>query len=84
VSDISTNVLCPIFNAIFYVLMFVSILMILWAAFTYMRAEDDSERVTRATKTITYAVVGIAVALCARAAPIVIGSIFSLDISSCP
>jgi hypothetical protein len=84
VSQINTSILCPIFNAIFSVLMVVSIIMILWGGFTYMRAQDDAEKVHRATLTITYAVVGIVVALCAKAAPNVIGSIFSVtSLTSC-
>ncbi len=75
-NDIGKNVLCPIFDWAFYILMIVSIFYVLWAAFTYMRAQDDSDKVTKATKTITYAVVGIIVALIAKAVPGVIGSMF--------
>lgn len=79
VNQINSKVLCPIFNSTFFILMSISIIMILWAAFTYMRAEDDADKVSRATKTITYAVVGIAVALLAKAAPLIIGSIFGVE-----
>ena len=50
--------------------------MVFWGSFTYMRAQDDAEKVSEASKTLTYAAVGIVVALCAKAFPIVIGGIF--------
>ena len=77
-AEINSKVLCPIFNSIFDILMVVSVIMILWAAFTYMRAQDNPEKVTEATKTITYAAVGIVVALCAKVFPAVVGSIFTV------
>ena len=84
VTDINNNVLCPIFNSLFDIFMVVSILMILWAGFTYMRAMDDAEEVTKATKTITYAAVGIVIALLAKVAPAVVGSVFNVTgLSSC-
>ena len=84
VDQVRTSVLCPIFNAMFGILMVISIIMILWGAFKYMKATGDAQDVTDATKTVTYAAVGIAVALCAKAFPIVVGSIFSLSgLTSC-
>jgi hypothetical protein len=84
VSDINSKVLCPVFNALFWILMVVSMLMVLWAAFKYMKAMGDAEDVLIATKTITYAAVGIIVALCAKALPIVVGSIFGItSLTSC-
>ena len=76
VDTLRSNVLCPIFDAAFWILMGVSILMVFWASFTYMRAQDDAEKVSEASKTLTYAAVGIVVALCAKAFPIVISGIF--------
>ena len=84
VSDITSKVLCPVFDVMFWVILSVSTLFILWGAFTYMRAQDDAEKVTEATKTITYAALGILVALCAKAAPDVIGSVFNVQgLTSC-
>ena len=84
VSQINTNVLCPIFNNMFLILMVVSIIMILWGAFKYMKANGDAAEVTEATKSITYAGVGIAVALIAKAFPIIVGSIFGVTgLTSC-
>ena len=84
VTDVSTNVLCKVFNAAFGVIITFSVLMILWGAFTYMQAQDNSEKVTLATKTITYAVIGIVVALLAKGAPLVIANIFpNVSLSTC-
>ncbi len=74
-STLVANVLCPIINAFFWILIGISILMILWAAYLYITAQEDSEKVSRATKTITYAAVGIAVALISQAVPPLVGSI---------
>lgn len=83
VNDLVSKVLCPITNAMFDVLMVVSVLLILWASYLYITAQDDSEKVTRATKTITYAAVGIAIALIALVFPTVVGSIFNVSVAGC-
>src|SRR5581483_7133984 len=61
--------LCTIFVDLFYALIALSGIMILIAGFNYVTAGDDSEKVSRATKMITYAAIGIGVALLARAIP---------------
>jgi len=68
---------CPIINTMFYVLISVAIIMVFWAAYTYLTAGDDTEKVHRATKTMTYAAVAVVVALLAKGFPALIGSIFS-------
>lgn len=78
-TEVSSNILCKVFNAAFGIIITFSVLMILWGAFTYMQAQDNSEKVTLATKTLTYAVLGIAVALLAKGAPLIIGNIFGID-----
>ena len=79
VSDLNRKILCPVFDTMFWILMGVSIIMIMWAAFTYVRAQDDSTKVSQATKTITYAVVGIVVALVAKSVPNLVGTIFNVQ-----
>jgi hypothetical protein len=84
VDTLNSVVLCPIFEGLFDIFMVVSVIMILWAAFTYMRAQDDAEKVTQATKTITYAAVGIVVALVAKVFPEIVSSIVSGGVSNSP
>lgn len=75
--DINSVILCPIAVAMFWILMVLSIIMVIVAAFMYVTAAGNPERVGKATKTITYAAIGVAVALMARAFPLIIASIFS-------
>ena len=55
-----------------------------WAAFTYLTAEDDTEKVHRATKTLTFAAVAIVVALVAKGFPYLIMSIFQNSTTNSP
>ena len=55
-------------------------------AYFYLTAGGDSEKVSRANKTLVYAAVGIVVALAARALPKLIGQLMGYDpadINSC-
>ena len=76
-------VLCNIFNLIFWVLMAISVIMVLVAALTYVTAGGDSEKISKATKTITYAVIGIVIALIAKEVPTIIGSFFGKSLHAC-
>ena len=79
--QLGPNFFCPIINVMFWVLIFMSVIMVFWAAFNYLMAGDDTERVHKATKTLTYAAVAVVVALLAKGFPFLIGSIFSSDYS---
>lgn len=74
--DISTKILCPIARWMFGILISLSVIMVLVGGYMYLTAGGDSEKVSKATKTITYAAIGVAVAIIARGFPILIGSIF--------
>ena len=77
VGQLDTNLFCPVIYGMFWVLMSVSVIMVLWAAYTYLTAGEDTEKVHKATKTLTYAAVAIVVALIALAFPDIVGSVFS-------
>jgi hypothetical protein len=62
--------------AMFGILMVISIILVLYAAFLYITAAGDSEKITKAGQTITYAVVGIIVALLASGVPDIVNSLF--------
>ena len=53
-------------NWIFGILMAVVVVMILWAAFEFLTAGGSPEKVGAARQKLTYAVIGIVVALLAR------------------
>jgi hypothetical protein len=61
----------------FWILISLAIIMIFWAAYIYLTAGDDTEKVHKATKTITYAAVAVIVALLAKGFPTLVTSIFS-------
>lgn len=68
--------ICNVFNDMFGVLIFVSIMMVLWAAYLYLTARDDAEQITQAKKAIFYAAIGLVVAFIARGFPVLIAGIF--------
>ncbi|HEY5221372.1 MAG TPA: hypothetical protein VIJ29_04540 [Candidatus Paceibacterota bacterium] len=71
-----TAVICNFLAYFFWIVIIVSVIMVLYAAFQYVTAGDDTEKTSTARRTITYAAVGIAVALLASAIPDVVGSLF--------
>ena len=78
VYDLTTaqNLFCNIISWFFWIVITISVIMVLYAAYTYVTATDNSEKTERARKTLTYAAVGIAVALIAVGFPHLIGDIF--------
>ncbi len=81
------NVICPVFDAMFYILMAISVIMVMWAAYLYVFAQEDTERTSKARRTITYAALAIVVALLAKGFPILVSSVFPAlagGITGCP
>ena len=74
-SDIPTQILCPIANTMFLILITVSTIMVLYAAWIYVISRGDDEEISKARRTITYAAVGIVVALLAKGFPTVVASV---------
>jgi multisubunit Na+/H+ antiporter MnhB subunit len=70
------KVLCNIVAYFFWIVIIISVIMILYAAFSYVTARDDTERTSRARRTLTYAAIGIAVALLAYGFPSIIAGFF--------
>ncbi len=56
-------------NWIFYLLMIAVMIMILYGAFVFLTSSGDPGKTSKATKTITFAVIGMIIALLARAVP---------------
>jgi magnesium-transporting ATPase (P-type) len=56
-------------NWIFYILMIVVMVMVLYGAFTFLTSSGDPTKTQKATKIITFAVIGMIVALLSRAIP---------------
>jgi len=70
------QLMCNIIGWFFWIVITVSVIMVLVAAFNYVTAGDDTEKTSKARRTLTYAAVGIAVALLAAGFPRIIASVF--------
>lgn len=71
-----TNLICNFIVYFFWVIIIISVIFVLVAAFDYVTAGDDTEKTTRARKRLTYAAVGVAVALLATGFPAIVSSVF--------
>jgi len=78
------NDICIVFAWAFYFLIVVAVLFVIFAAFKYLTAGGDPEKVKSAGATLLYAAVAIGVALLAKAIPLVIGNFLGAGtITSC-
>jgi hypothetical protein len=71
-----TALICNILIYFFWIVIVISVIMVLLAAFDYVTAGDDTEKTTRGRKRLTYAAVGVLVALLASGFPAIISSLF--------
>jgi hypothetical protein len=67
------------FNVLFWILIAVASIMVIVAAYGYVTAGGEAEKVSKATKTIMYAAIAVAVALLAKGIPSIIGSFFGVS-----
>ena len=78
------QILCTVFAWAFYFLIVLAVIFVLVAAFKYLTAAGDPEKVKSAGATLLYAAIAIGVALLARAVPLVVGSFLGASgVSSC-
>lgn len=66
--------MCTVFAWAFYFLIVLAVIFVIIAAFKYLTAAGDPEKVKSAGATLLYAAIAIGVALLARAVPTVVGS----------
>jgi hypothetical protein len=69
--------ICTFVGYFFWFIMVLASIMVIVAAYQYITAQDDTEKTSKARRTLTYAAVGIAVALCALAFPMIVGSLIT-------
>jgi hypothetical protein len=67
----------------FWIAMSIAVIMILWAGYLYVTAQDDAEQVTRAKLAIFYAALGIIAALLAKGFPTIVSSLFGQSMYAC-
>lgn len=78
------NLLCVIFAWAFYFLIVLAVIFIIIAAFRYLTAAGDPEKVKGAGQMLLYTAVAVGVALLARAIPLVVGSFLGAGtVNSC-
>ena len=78
------NLLCVVFAWAFWFLIVLAVIFVIIAAFKYLTAAGDPEKVKSAGNTLLYAAVAIGVALLARAVPLVVAGFLGANgLSSC-
>ena len=78
------SVLCSVFTWAFYFLIVLAVIFVIVAAFKYLTAAGDPEKVKAAGSTLLYAAIAIGVALLARAVPLIVGNFLQAGtINSC-
>lgn len=76
------QLMCNIVDWFFWIVIVISVMMVLLAAFDYVTAGDDTEKTSRGRKRLTYAAVGIAVALLAAGFPSIVASVFPNSVTA--
>jgi membrane-associated HD superfamily phosphohydrolase len=69
--------LCNITNWLFYFLIILAVLFIIVAAFKYLTAAGEPEKVKSASHMLLYAAIAIVVGIVAKAVPSLIGSVLN-------
>jgi hypothetical protein len=74
--------LCTITNWLFYFLILLAVIFIIVAAFKYLTAAGDPEKVKGASHELLYAAIAIVVGILAKAVPGLVGSVIGSSIST--
>jgi len=69
------GIMCTVFNWMFYFLIILTVIFILFAAFKYLTAGGDPEKVKGANYMLIYAAVAVVVALIAKGFPLIVGTL---------
>lgn len=78
------NSLCSVFGYAFYFLIVLAVIFVIFAAFKYLTAAGDPEKVKSAGTMLLYTAIAIGVALLARAVPLVVASFVGANgVTSC-
>lgn len=74
---------CKAVNWIFTFLILIAIIFALIAAFKYLTAAGDPEKVKGASHTLIYAAVAVGVGIIAKGVPLIVGSFFGSTFTGC-
>lgn len=78
---LNTASVCAVIGWIFWLLLMMSIIFTLVAAFRYLTAAGDPEKVKRAGATLLYVVIAVVVALLAKGFPFIISNFFGVQLA---
>jgi hypothetical protein len=81
VQDVIDKVLCPVATLLYSVALVVGIMMAIVAAYKYLFSGGNPEAVRSAHKALTYAAIGIAVAIIASGVPIIVAGLLGLGMA---
>lgn len=70
----NAGIICTIINWIFWLLIVLTVIFVLRAAFSYLTAAGDPEKVKGAGTMLLYAAIAVVVALIAKGFPLIISS----------
>lgn len=70
----TAGIICTVINWTFWLLIVLTIIFVLVAAFKYLTAAGDPEKVKSAGSTLLYAAVAVVVALVAKGLPLIVSS----------
>ena len=76
------NILANVINIAFIVLMLLAVLFIIWAAFNYLTAGGDAEKVENAQRQLMYAVIAIVIGLLAKAVPLIVAQFLAGNVTN--
>ena len=79
-----TNILGTFMSWIFTILIFLAVIFVLYAAWLYLTAAGEPEKVSKANKTLLYAAIAVAVAILARSLPGLVGTIVGTSPGTTP
>jgi len=74
------TVICTVASWAFYILMALTVVFIIWAAFKYLTAGGESEKVQEANHMIIYAVVAVVVAIVAKYLPRIVAQVMGSQV----
>jgi len=82
-TGLQTFICTVVVSWLFTFLIILAVVFIIVAAFKYLTAGGDPEKVKGASHTLIYAVVAVVVAIVARALPSLVGSLFGVSGFNC-
>lgn len=79
------DLVCTAMLWMFWGLLVLSVIMFMVGGYMYATAAGDTEKVSKANKTLFYAAIGVVIALVAKGVPLLIGSFLgvTLGLNAC-